>query len=81
MWAHIHDAENAGCRANPPASDRFQIWCVCILFTLSWADATHDYLTKPQKHYTKPLSIRQNLKLLNEYLKYLTRVATNIDLT
>ena len=39
-----------------------------------------DY-TKPPKDYTKPLNIRQHLRILNKYLKCLTRVATNINIT
>ena len=36
--------------------------------------------TKPRKDYTKIQDIRRNLKALNKYPKYLTRVTTNINL-
>jgi hypothetical protein len=37
--------------------------------------------TKPPKNKQRPNNIRQNLKILNKYLKYLTSVATNINLS
>ena len=42
--------------------------------------APTDY-TKPHKDYAKPQNIRQISKILNKALKYLTRVATNVNFT
>ena len=48
---------------------------------MDWGRDTPKRLYKAQKRLYKHINVRQNLKILDEYPKYLTRVATNINLT
>ena len=55
-------------------------WCCDINFTKDYTKLQKEY-TKHQKDYTKTYSTRQNQKVLDKHLKYVSRVATNITLT